>query len=318
MDVVNGLAYVGFESPTAEEWRTFGPEVLGCEVAADGPDGAVRLRLDDAGYRIAVHSGGTDRLAYMGWHVAGPHELLGLVGRLEAGGFDVHFGDEDLRAERNVADLVWFVDPAGFRHEAAWGQLYRPSSFRPGRAISGFVTGEGGMGHVVLVVPDLQQEERLLTEVLGFHLSDEITMGPMQFRFYHCNPRHHSIALVPVPGLVGIHHLMLEVGSIDDVGTGLEMVTERKHPLAMSLGRHVNDLMTSFYVRGPSGFEIEYGTGGLMVDPSDWRVGSFETISIWGHHPPEDGLAPGGAVGPYVETSDGTPHSVVRRAPAKP
>ena len=42
----------------------------------------------------------------------------------------------------------------------------------------------------------------------------------------------------------------------------------------MSLGRHTNDLMTSFYVRTPSGFEIEYGTGGIVVDDDTWTVGS--------------------------------------------
>ena len=41
----------------------------------------------------------------------------------------------------------------------------------------------------------------------------------------------------------------------------------------MTLGRHTNDLMTSFYVRTPSGFEIEYGTGGLVVDDDTWEVG---------------------------------------------
>ena len=56
---------------------------------------------------------------------------------------------------------------------------------------------------------------------------------------------------------------MLEVAALDDVGTALDIVNERQIPLAMSLGRHTNDLMTSFYVRTPSGFEIEYGTGGL-------------------------------------------------------
>ena len=40
----------------------------------------------------------------------------------------------------------------------------------------------------------------------------------------------------------------------------------------MTLGRHTNDLMTSFYVRTPSGFEIEYGTGGLVVDDDTWQV----------------------------------------------
>lgn len=97
-------------------------------------------------------------------------------------------------------------------------------------------------------------------------------------RFFHCNQRHHTLAIAEIPGMVGVHHLMLEVGSIADVGSGLDIVNERKIPLAMSLGRHTNDLMTSFYVRTPSGFENEYGTGGRPIDdtvptkPRAWGV----------------------------------------------
>jgi extradiol dioxygenase len=301
--MITGLQYVGFTSPAAEEWRTFGPEVLGCELAADGPDGAARLRLDDAGYRIAVHPGEADGLAYMGWGVAGPAEMVALAARLTDAGVKVADGTPELMAERQVRGLISFTDPVGLRHEAAWGQLVVPSSFRPGRAISGFVTGDGGLGHVVLIVPDIEREERFITELLGFHLSDHIEMGPMNFRFYHCNPRHHTFAMAPIPGLIGIHHLMVEVGSIDDVGTGLEIVNERGHGLAMSLGRHVNDLMTSFYVRGPSGFEIEYGTGGLLVEPGQWKAASFDRISTWGHHPPAEALPPGAAVTAYTDAA---------------
>jgi hypothetical protein len=57
----------------------------------------------------------------------------------------------------------------------------------------------------------------------------------------------------------------------------------------MSLGRHTNDLMTSFYVRTPSGFEIEYGTGGRVVDDETWEVVPYDAQSIWGHQPPASG-----------------------------
>ena len=61
----------------------------------------------------------------------------------------------------------------------------------------------------------------------------------------------------------------------------------------MSLGRHTNDMMTSFYVRTPSGFEIEYGTGGLLVDEENWKVETYDATSFWGHRPPEERLVPG-------------------------
>ena len=291
---VESLAYVGFESPAAKEWQTFGPEVLGAELV-DGDDHTVRLRLDDHAWRIAVHTGPLDRLAYLGWSVKGPDALARISERLIAAGVKVEDGTPGELAGRQVQAMAWFEDPAGLRHEVTWGQRVRPSSFRPGRPISGFVTDGGGLGHLVLVVPDRDSEERFITELLGLRLSDQVDMGPVGLRFYRCNQRHHSLALVPVPGMVGVHHLMVEVGSIDDVGTGLELVERRGMLVALSLGRHTNDLMTSFYVRSPSGFEVEYGTGGLLVDETAWEGASYEAISVWGHHPLV-GLAPGSAV----------------------
>jgi hypothetical protein len=35
------LSYVGFESPNADDWTTFGPDLLGLEVTQPGEDGAV-------------------------------------------------------------------------------------------------------------------------------------------------------------------------------------------------------------------------------------------------------------------------------------
>ena len=280
--MIKNLASIGFRSPNADEWRTFGPEVLGAELAPDGPDGAVRLRVDDAVHRIVIHPGERDELAYLGWEV---DDVADTTRALGAAGIPVDDGA--------------FVDPFGLRHELVT-KVERGAAFTPGRAMSGFVTGEQGLGHVVLIVPDLDAGTTFFTEVLGFRLSDSVEAG-LSLRFLHCAghaARHHTVALASVPGMVGMHHLMLEVGSLDDVGTAYDIVHERSLRLAMTLGRHTNDLMTSFYVRTPSGFEIEYGTGGLVVDDDTWEVGLHTAQSIWGHKPPAEPLFPG-ILGPF-------------------
>jgi len=78
---------------------------------------------------------------------------------------------------------------------------------------------------------------------------------------------------------------MLEVEQFTDVGRALDIVNDKKLTLAMSLGRHTNDMMTSFYVRTPSGFEIGYGTGGLLVDEENWEFETYDAMSFWGHRP---------------------------------
>jgi extradiol dioxygenase len=274
--MITSLAYIGFASPTADEWRSFGPEVLGLALAPDGPDGAVRLRIDGAAHRISVHPGPADDLAYLGWQV---DDLAATVAALEAAGVAVDDGKP-----------AAFTDPFGFRHELV-ERLDEGPPFVPGRPVSGFVTGEQGLGHVVLFVPDLAAAEGFFTDVLGFRVSDTVEAG-LSLRFLHCPThaaRHHTVALAAVPGRAGLHHLMLEVASLDDVGAALDVVNERGLQLAMSLGRHTNDLMTSFYVRTPSGFEIEYGTGGVVVDDASWQRTTYDSGSLWGHKPPADG-----------------------------
>lgn len=275
--MIKNLAYIGFESPNAEAWRTFGPEVLGAELAPDGPGGAVRLRVDDAEHRIAIHPGARDGLRYLGWEV---DDVATTTAVVEAAGLVV---EDDA-----------FVDPFGFRHELVTG-VPEGAPFAPGRPMSGFVTGAQGLGHVVLLVPDLATAEAFYADVLGFRPSDSVEAG-VSLRFFHCSghaARHHTVALAAVPGMVGIHHLMLEVASLDDVGSALDIANDRQLKLAMTLGRHTNDLMTSFYVRTPSGFEIEYGTGGLVIDDDDWEVAVHHSQSLWGHKAPTEALLPG-------------------------
>jgi extradiol dioxygenase len=205
---------------------------------------------------------------------------------LRAAGVTVTESTDEQRRAAQVRDLVSFTDPAGFTHELFYGPLVLPGTFRPGRAMSGFVTGSQGLGHIVMVVPDLAESLAFFRDMLGFRVSDEIDMEGGRAVFFHVNARHHSLAILGMPGVRGLHHLMLQVGSIDDVGLAHDLCLTRGIPLSMTLGRHTNDHMFSFYVRSPGGFEIEYGWGAEVVpDDADWVVTHMTSTSIWGHQP---------------------------------
>jgi len=74
-----------------------------------------------------------------------------------------------------------------------------------------------------------------------------------------------------------------ETASLDDVGRALDRCTRRGAPVSGSLGRHANDLMVSFYVRTPGGFDVEYGTDGRLVDDASWISRESTAVSLWGH-----------------------------------
>lgn len=277
---VRSLGYVGVESPEAKQWEEFGPEVLGLQLVDGDQPGSIYLRMDDRHHRIAIHPGNKDRLAYLGWELAGDDDLAEAVEELGRAGYGITEGTEEECEERAVRRLVSVLDPGGARHEFFYGQLSLPGQFQPGRPLSGFVTGEQGLGHVVCAVPDLGAATRFY-KMLGFKKSDEI-YAFIDAHFFHCNPRHHTLALTQIPRVRGLHHIMIQLQSLDDVGLAYDIVLARGTPLTMTLGRHPNDRMVSFYVRSPSGFEIEYGWGAREVGEG-WTVTQYDAVSVWGH-----------------------------------
>ncbi|MGY4504266.1 catechol 2,3-dioxygenase-like lactoylglutathione lyase family enzyme [Bradyrhizobium sp. GM24.11] len=138
------------------------------------------------------------------------------------------------------------------------------------------------MGHVVLNVEDVEPLVPFYRDVLGFHVSD-FGLKPYGLYFFHVNGRHHSFAMVG-SGRKTLHHFMVELGSLDDVGQGYDLAQLEDGRVVYTLGRHTNDHMTSFYVNTPSGFFIEYGWGGRIIDPQTWQPHeTFDGPSLWGH-----------------------------------
>jgi catechol 2,3-dioxygenase-like lactoylglutathione lyase family enzyme len=119
-------------------------------------------------------------------------------------------------------------------------------------------------------------------DVLGFRLSDYM-QKPFRAYFFHINARHHSLALLQT-GRNGMHHLMVELFSLDDVGQSYDVAMSEPDRVNVTLGRHTNDLMTSFYARSPSSFMMECGWGGREIDPSTWQPSELKDgPSLWGH-----------------------------------
>ncbi len=293
MSCIRSLGYLRIESADVAAWREFGVRVLGM-VEGSGPDeGLVYLRMDDLPARLVIVPGERERLLATGWEVA-DEQALAEVGRaLDAAGVPAKAGTPAEAAERQVAHLLSFDDPAGNALEVFCGAALasRPAISRYGTR---FVTGLLGLGHVVLPVSDDEAVLRFYTEVLGFGLRDSMRMAPELFgrpaggpplwmRFLGCNPRHHSLALAPFPAEPGIVHLMIEVASLDDVGLAMDRCARRGARMSATLGRHANDLMVSFYVATPGGFDIEYGTDGRLVDDATWLSRETTAISLWGH-----------------------------------
>lgn len=141
------------------------------------------------------------------------------------------------------------------------------------------------MGHIVLGTPHLAESIEFYTKLLGFQVSDYWKPGNDDVVFLRCNPRHHSLALVAAAEPV-LYHFMLEARTLDDVGYTLDRHHATSTPISMGIGKHTGDHMVSFYSRSPSGFDVEFGYDGLLVDDKTWTVTQITKPSFWGHRPP--------------------------------
>jgi extradiol dioxygenase len=275
---ISALAYVETESATPEAWRPFATEVLGASLADDSNEEQVFLRFDERHHRIAVRKGASNSLVALGWELTSRRDLDLAAQRLGRLGLDVS-DVERPGWSSGKGDVVAFRDPIGYRHELLFPGNAPHAPFWPTRGISGFVA----VGHTVLGVPDLDAAIRFYTEAMGFRLSDTIDASDrdLQLAFLRCNSRHHSLALYR-NSTTNLHHLMVEVRALADVGTTFDICRERG--IATSeIGEHSNDRTISFYLRTPSGFEIEYGFGSIVVDEKTWEVGHLDATSTWGH-----------------------------------
>jgi 2,3-dihydroxybiphenyl 1,2-dioxygenase len=271
-----------------DRWEHFATRILGLEVLTRDPGGSLFCRLDERHHRIAIHPDGGDDLLYAGWEVADATELLQVADRLRDAGVPFGMAPEALLRERRVGGLLICSDPDGVATEIFWGPLVENRPFRSPRALSGFVTGDGGLGHIVLTVANADASMHFYRDILGMRVSDFIEFERLpgtlvNMAFLHCNSRHHSLAFMQLPVPRRLSHLMLEAREIDDVGRTYTLCESENIPIAMTLGRHTNDDMFSFYMASPSGFNIEFGWGGKSVDDSTWQVERYQAVSVWGH-----------------------------------
>ena len=290
---IRTLGYLRIEATDVGAWRDYGLKVLGMVEGRGSIDGALYLRMDDFPARLVIVPGERDRRMDAGWECANAEGLQQIRNALDVEGVPYKEATAAELKDRRVDEMIRFTDPSGNGLE-----VFHGAALEHRRVVSPyghrFVTAEQGLGHVVLSTRDDAEALHFYRDVLGFRLRDSMRLppqlvgrpadgAPAWLRFFGCNPRHHSLAFLPMPTPSGIVHLMVEVENSDDVGLCLDRALRKKVPMSATLGRHVNDKMLSFYMKTPGGFDIEFGCEGLNVDDHDWIARESTAVSLWGH-----------------------------------
>ncbi|MCX2982561.1 glyoxalase [Halieaceae bacterium IMCC14734] len=302
---IRSLGYAGFAAPDPQAWLSYATDIIGAmparavpgeswgmpAVPGQGPasggsgigsDGSIYLKLDDWQWRLAVHpSDDKSGLLYIGFELDNAAALSTAVAELQAAGIEARLGSEEQARGRAVTGIAYTQDPMGNCIELFYG-ITMDRKFCSPQGMS-FLTGDMGLGHLNLIAGPLMAAREFYTQLLGFELTDYIRFGEdNSANFFHCNRRHHSIGLLRIGDMVGLHHLMLEVTEVDMVLKCLERAEDAGLAITSTLGRHVNDNVLSFYMRSPSGFEVEIGWDGRLLDDS-WSSNEFVEGDIWGH-----------------------------------
>jgi 2,3-dihydroxybiphenyl 1,2-dioxygenase len=290
---LKSLGYITISTNDIDRWRHFAFRVLGF-AEGKGPQkgeaSALYLRMDERAARIVVVPGETDRVLTIGWEVRDHPALQRVKATLDGAGVAFKQLSVDEAEVRRVEEVITFEDPAGHTLEVFHGPVLDHSPVITPFGAK-FVTGDQGLGHVVVPATDPNGLFDFYTEVLGFRSRGAFRVpmpkefGPVRVRFLGINERHHSLAICPAAHLrdPGVVHIMVEVDTLDAVGQALDRINAEGVQLSSTLGRHTNDKMVSFYVRAPGDWDIEFGTDGMRVDETYYTAEEITADSYWGH-----------------------------------
>ena len=291
MDNSLEIAYLGIAVPDPSSLSSFFHGVIGLVPGEPADADTLTWRNDDRAHRIIVQRGPANDAVFLGFEASNADNFDDTVARLRNARFDVTPGTETEASARRVARLAHVKAPWGVAVEVVEGLEAAATPYETPRVAGGFLTEGVGFGHVVFATPAFDESHRFLVDGLGFAQSDWLEMeagdaADLIVRFYHCNERHHSVALARTPTEVaqGLHHFMLETNNLDDTGAAFDRAWASDFALPSGLGRHDNDRMFSFYVQSPAGFQVEVGHGARLIDDNWDDNRRYQRVSAWGHH----------------------------------
>ncbi|HEY7134268.1 MAG TPA: VOC family protein [Acidimicrobiia bacterium] len=283
------LAYLVLEVPEPDRLTPVFADVVGLVPGEPTPRGERTWRDDDRVHRLILQPGAASDAVAVGFEAIDTNAFDTTLARVRALGLDAREVDDDAR-DRRVDRLARVRAPWGGDVEIVLGLAEAATPFSSTLVPGGFLTDEVGFGHVVFATVAFDESTEFLTGGLGFAQSDwlETELAPgiaLEVRFYHCNARHHTVALARAPFALPqvLHHVMFEMNERDDVGTAFDRLWASDLGIPNGLGRHDNDGMFSFYLQTPVGFQIEVGHGARVIGDSWDDDRRYDSISAWGH-----------------------------------
>ena len=198
------LAYIGIEVADPTSLDPFFGEVIGLTAGDPTTPGGRTWRNDSRVHRIIVEPGPANDATYLGIEAADVTAFEALLEQVDRAGCELQQVSDTDVASRRVQRLARVATPWGMSLEVVLGLGHDPTPFSSSLVSGGFLTDRVGFGHAVFATTAFDESHAFLTDVIGMGQSDwlhmEIAEGiELEVHFYHCNERHHSIALARAP-----------------------------------------------------------------------------------------------------------------------
>ncbi len=275
--VITAMGHVALRVRDIDAAVEMSKERIGLRVIEDQGD-RVYMSHGSPHHSLVYIAAESDEVDHIGLLASGPEVLPELRDRLEAAGHEV---TSDTPLNSATAAGFAFTGPEGFSFEIACGhrQLERPDRPRRSRATR--------FGHVTFTLADPAPMMKMLSEILGFKMSDVVGDGG----FMRCNVDHHGIGVFP--GESKLHHYAWEVQSIVQLAELGDLVDARGDSLLWGPGRHGPGNNIATYYTEPSGMVVELYTDMQRIydettfEPGHWVTEGHKWFSLWSPHVPE-------------------------------
>jgi catechol 2,3-dioxygenase len=275
--VITRIGHVAFTVSDLERSVAFAQEVIGLRLETRG-DGAAYLTSNRRHHQLRLVQGDAHACSSIGLDVADAAALDALAERAEAAGL---ITETDREHHPGIERTLWIDVPDGPTFEVCAGVAAVSDAAYPVHGVR-----PKKLGHVTLAAADTAALEGVLTDVLGFRVSDRI--GGV-LAWLRCNTDHHGIGVVSSES-PGVNHYAFELEGWGAFSALADHVIQHDVRLIWGPGRHGPGENLFCYYEDADGSMVECFSDILKVEdeatyrPLDWP-NDATSLNRWGPGP---------------------------------
>lgn len=280
-ELIKRPAHVALQVPDLDASVRWATTVMGLRVTRQD-EGHVYLTHAHCHHSLQYIAADRAALDHISLEAHDPAALEAVRARVESGGFEIVATEPQ---EHGIDRAIRFRGPAGHLIEVFTGMDDAGAS-RTGTGIQ-----PRKFAHPMLACEDTAPTVALLTDTLGFRLSDDVGEGTLVF--LRCNPDHHGVGVGRGPR-TGLNHYAWEVENIGALGALGDVLDRNGGSFIWGPGRHGAGQNIFTYHFDPAGAIVEYACDIYRVwdeatyVPGRWSLDDPAFANRWGPGPPRE------------------------------